>query len=507
MTPSTDQGPEGMRAPLVDSTPPSSERPSEEPKSEEKRSISVWSIWLPLSYELVIGYVASLAGGPMARTLELMTSEAVMYQSLFGALTSVAACSSPFFGWTIDYMGTARPHKVISCVLMTIGAFMICFGVRMDPSIALPMYFGGLSLVCVPMFALMGTVFANLTASYAARVPSHAAVISAFPSFLLLVGMSISGILQGFVTPIGAGSYHFYDVLAGFIVLGDILLLCVDTSHQSVKPTEAMYQPTADEEATAAPKKCDNVLRAYLCDPAYLPFRLLVVARMIFQGGTGMFGYNGLYFIEDVFSQDGDTAQLITGRIGVATTIAVCLVFFPASILADKMGKATMMVAATLILAALLIALPFAPNVMLVEIIGPLYGVDGQLYGVVDFALIVLALPNPATQARDVGTATGAASLGGLLFSALNGAVLSSVGGAPRNETVSGSDHLRPTYSRHDFALVLWPAGLLVAASAIPIIVAARVMRNNERRIRRATSAGTVSSVSTMSRRGSAPSM
>ena len=64
----------------------------------------------------------------------------------------------------------------------------------------------------------------------------------------------------------------------------------------------------------------------------------------------------------------------------------------------------------------------------------------------------------------------------------------------------SGGGEQRPTYSRHDFSLVFWPAGILVALTTIPILLAARVMSNNDRRIRRGTSAGTMSSVESTSR-------
>jgi hypothetical protein len=176
----------------------------------EEKALNLWHIWLPLSYEVLIGYSTTLSGAPLARTLELMTADATAYQSGFNAISSCSALCAPLVGWSIDAYGTAKWHKLIASFALTTGGVLICIGVRMPlaSGLSLPLYLSGMVLIALSMFAVMGVVFGNLVASYCRRRPDKAAFVSAAPSILLLVGMSAGSPLL-ILFPIGPDDPHY----------------------------------------------------------------------------------------------------------------------------------------------------------------------------------------------------------------------------------------------------------------------------------------------------------
>jgi len=121
---------------------------------------------------------------------------------------------------------------------------------------------------------------------------------------------------------------------------------------------------------------------------------------------------DGLYLVEDLFHYHGAQAQAVLSQIALASTAGCLAIAFPAGMLADRFGMIPCVVAATCLMGAVMIATPFLPNSTYAQALLPLSGVAQQLYGVVDFALVVATMPDPARRARDAGTFNAAGAAG-----------------------------------------------------------------------------------------------
>lgn len=263
------------------------------------------------------------------------------------------------------------------------------------------------------------------------------------------IGSAIANTLSAYLLPINAATHGFYYVMGAMVVLGDVLLLFLDTRHTDATADIGPSRPSinsrrsdstdavsavsvcADAGADAAmaavrlvndgtqrllpavarsegaseskggsSRQLGRLLKAWLWDRQYRAFRLVVLSRMIYLTGSQLQLFNYLIFLEDVLgisaAQAGEYIALLS-FVQLGTGFAAAL---PAGLLADRVGLAPCVSVAILGSSAILFLQPqftAFPAFVAVCAVG---GVVGQLFGVVDFALAVATLPDLQRQAR-----------------------------------------------------------------------------------------------------------
>jgi hypothetical protein len=230
----------------------------------------------------------------------------------------------------------------------------------------------------------------------------------------------------------------------------------------------ALSAAAALPDAGAARAMCSLARPVRSLTPCAVPMTVLSRLAGWRWAGAQLLGMDALYLTEDLYDVHGAQAQAVLMRISIASALGSLLVALPAGLLADTVGKIPCVVFATLTLGGVLLAMPYLPSTDAAEKFVPLNGVAQQLYGVVDFALVVLAMPDRRRLARDTGTFNAAGALGPFVISTYNGLVLAAFGGTVDPDSPS----LRPTYSRAAYVAVYAPTAALVMLSSVLICCA-----------------------------------
>ena len=477
-------------------------------------------ICLGLSYIFVIGWTC--IGVPtvvLPREVSLFTKDAAAVMAGMSVCFCLAAMSAPLVGVLIDRSKSGhRWFKIANGVSTTIGGVLVWTAVHVRGTAGLPLLLSGTLLINMPMIALAGTLYLSLTGVFIARRPSAANAISAIAALFMLVGTSSCTSLVGFVLPIGSkpNEHGFYHVLIGVLLVGDLLLACVETNYELPKkttpladadvmvtvaeatddsesdvsiqqphapPDEAMDGSSGEETLLEAMVPCMaccsrgglysalRVIRTMAVGREYRSFRLVAIAKMLFQAGTQLIGLNELYIIEDLLGYHDDKAQTVLGHLALANMLGCLIVAVPAGLVADRIGMVPCVLFATILIGSLLMVSPFLSSELGYSILLPFTGVAEQTYGVVDYALIVATMPSSMHINRDTGLFNAVGALGPLLGSTYNGWVLSMMAPASA-EPGSGGESLRPAYSREAYMLCFCPLAVLVLLSSVLVCCA-----------------------------------
>ena len=436
----------------------------------EPEAPSLLRIAFALSYDLIIGLVIfAVPSIVVPRELSLFTEDAAAILAAIQIVNAIAGVCAPIVGYSIDRLGSNAPHKILSAISMTAGGALATLAVHLRNDYSLAMYVTGVLMLTVPAVAVVGMCISGITAAFVAARPARASTISGMAAAYILVGSSVGIWVVGTYLPVGPKEHGFYYVLLGTLLVGNVLLALGDTAHKPVST------PLLHETQPATRHSVCGVLYEYVWGHDYRAFRLIVLAKVAFMAGQLLPSYDGLYIVEDLFGHHGADAQQVLARIGLASTAGGLIVAMPAGFIADRFGMVPCVVGSTVLLSGVLFATPFLPNATYAQALLPITGVAQQLYGVVDFALVVATLPDPTRRARDVGTFNAAGALGPLLVSAFNGAVLSAMGGAPP----AGSGSKRPTYPREAYLMVYAPTAALVLVSSVLVCAASRLLRKD----------------------------
>jgi len=189
-----------------------------------------------------------------------------------------------------------------------------------------------------------------------------------------------------------------------------------DGDGVSVSPVAALAstpQPASAERRKGACRGACRTLVDWLCAPRYWAFRIVVLAKGIFQVATNVFTSFALYFLEDCTDAGKDGAQQAMSLVGLINLISALSATYPAGKLAARFGSLPLVNLATACIGVLLVASSTASRVYVMYLLQPLNGISGMSYGVVDFMLLINVISDPKGRTRDVAFCNGASKWNG----------------------------------------------------------------------------------------------
>lgn len=105
------------------------------------------------------------------------------------------------------------------------------------------------------------------------------------------------------------------------------------------------------------------MLKDWALTPRYWAFRVVVVAKAIFQVGTGSFTSFALYFLQDCTEAGDAGAQRAMSILGLVNLFAALAAAYPAGKLADRFGSVLLVNIATFISGCVLLIAPTVDKV------------------------------------------------------------------------------------------------------------------------------------------------